>query len=307
MSKKIAVLFGGNSPEREISLKSGKTILNALIKLGINAIGIDTINFPLLYLKKYGFKKIFISLHGKGGEDGTIQGILDYLNIPYTGSNLLASAITMNKYLTKTIWNECGLPVIYPHYLLNKKDFIKSNYLRIEKKILKLNLPVFIKPNCNGSSLGSAKINHIDDLFNTLEKSFIYNDDILIEKYIKGEEYTVGILNKQILPPIKIEYPNSFYNYQAKYYLNTTKYYCPSGLNKSKTKELENIVLHAWKAVKCQTWGRIDVILDVNKKFQLLEINTIPGMTINSLYPLAAKKIGLSFYDLVIKILNLTK
>ncbi|QJC36856.1 D-alanine--D-alanine ligase [Enterobacteriaceae endosymbiont of Donacia vulgaris] len=307
MSKKIAVLFGGNSPEREISLKSGKKILNALLKSGINAIGIDPINFPLLYLNKYKFKKIFISLHGKGGEDGTIQGILDYLNIPYTGSNLLASAITMNKFLTKTIWNEYGLPVIYPHYLLNKKKFIKSNYLEIEKKILKLNLPVFIKPNCNGSSLGISKVHHLDDLFNAIEKSFIYSDDILIEKYIKGEEYTVGILDKNILPPIKIEYPGSFYNYQAKYYLNTTKYYCPSGLNKNKEKELKNIVLKAWNVVKCKTWGRIDVILDENQKFKLLEINTIPGMTSHSLYPIAAKKIGLSFYDLVLKILNINK
>ncbi|QJC37263.1 D-alanine--D-alanine ligase [Enterobacteriaceae endosymbiont of Donacia thalassina] len=306
MSKKIAVLFGGNSPEREISLKSGKTILNSLIKLGINAIGIDPISFPLLYLKKYGFKKIFISLHGKGGEDGTIQGILDYLNIPYTGSNLLASAITINKFLTKTIWHEYGLPVIYPHFLLNKKDFVKSNFLKIEKKILKFKLPIFIKPNCSGSSLGSTKIDHLDDLFNAIEKSFIYNDDILIEKYIKGEEYTVGILNEKILPPIRIEYPNSFYNYQAKYYLNTTQYFCPSGLNKYKERELKNIILHAWNAVKCQNWGRIDVILDENKKFQLLEINTIPGMTSHSLYPMAAKKIGLSFHDLVIKILNLT-
>ncbi|QJC36444.1 D-alanine--D-alanine ligase [Enterobacteriaceae endosymbiont of Donacia simplex] len=307
MSKKIAVLFGGNSPEREISLKSGKKILNALLKLGINAIGIDPINFPLLYLSKYKFKKIFIALHGKGGEDGTIQGILDYLNIPYTGSNLLSSAITMNKFLTKIIWHKYGLPVIYPHYLLNKKNFIKSKYLEIEKKILKLNLPVFIKPNCNGSSLGISKVNHLDDLFNAIEKSFIYSDEILIEKYIKGEEYTVGILDTNILPPIKIECPDSFYNYQAKYYLNTTKYFCPSGLNKNKEKELKNIVLKAWNVVKCKTWGRIDVILDENQRFQLLEINTIPGMTSNSLYPIAAKKIGLSFYDLVLKILNINK
>ncbi|QJC35630.1 D-alanine--D-alanine ligase [Enterobacteriaceae endosymbiont of Donacia sparganii] len=307
MSRKIAVLFGGNSPEREISLKSGKAILNALVKLGINAIGIDPINFPLLYLKKYGFKKIFISLHGKGGEDGTVQGILDYLNIPYTGSGLLSSAITMNKFITKTLWREYGLPVVYPYFLLNKKKFIKSNYLKIEKKILKFKLPIFIKPNCNGSSLGISKVNHLDNLFDAIKKAFIYSEDILIEKYIKGEEYTVGILDKKILPPIKIEYSSSFYNYQAKYYLNTTKYFCPSGLNKNKEKELEKIVLNAWNVVKCNTWGRIDIILDENKNFQLLEINTIPGMTSQSLYPIAAKKAGLSFYDLVIKILNLTK
>ncbi|QJC32823.1 D-alanine--D-alanine ligase [Enterobacteriaceae endosymbiont of Donacia semicuprea] len=305
MSEKIAVLFGGNSQEREISLKSGKAILNALLKLGINAIGIDPINFPLLYLKKYGFTKIFISIHGKGGEDGTLQGILEYLNIPYTGSGVLSSAITMNKFITKTIWKSHGLPV-YPHFLLTKQEFIKSNYLKIKKRILKLTLPIFIKPNCSGSSLGIFKVNHMDDIFNVIEKSFVYSNDILIEKYIKGIEYTVGILNKEILPPIRIEYINSFYNYQAKYYLNSTKYFCPSGLSKKKEKELSNIVLHAWNSVKCTGWGRIDVILDNYNNFQLLEINTVPGMTSHSLYPIAAKKAGLSFYDLIIKILNIT-
>ncbi|QJC35226.1 D-alanine--D-alanine ligase [Enterobacteriaceae endosymbiont of Donacia proxima] len=307
MSNKIVVLFGGNSLEREISLKSGKSILNTLIKSGVNAIGIDPINFPLLYLKKYGFKKAFIALHGRGGEDGIIQGILEYLNIPYTGSGVLSSAITMNKFLTKIIWKIYGLPIIYPHLLLNKKDFIKKNYLIIEQKILKIKLPIIIKPNCNGSSLGILKINHIDDLFNALEKSFMYDNNILIEKYIKGTEYSIGILNNKILPPIKIGYENIFYDYQSKYYSNNTKYFCPSGLSKNKEKELENIILKAWKVLNCKIWGRIDVILDENKNFQLLEINTIPGMTSKSLYPIAAKKAGLSFYDLIMKILFSTK
>ncbi|QJC33634.1 D-alanine--D-alanine ligase [Enterobacteriaceae endosymbiont of Donacia provostii] len=307
MSNKIVVLFGGNSLEREISLKSGKAILNTLIKLGINAIGIDPINFPLLHLKQYGFKKAFIALHGRGGEDGTIQGILDYLNIPYTGSGILSSALTINKFLTKMIWKEYGLPIIYPYFLLNKKYFIKKNYLKIEKKILKIKLPIIVKPNCNGSSLGIFKINNIDNLFNILEKAFIYDNNLLIERYIKGTEYTVGILNNKILPPIKIEYSNIFYDYQSKYYLNNTKYFCPSGLSLQKEKELENIILKAWKVLNCKIWGRIDVILDKKKKFKLLEINTIPGMTSKSLYPIAAKKAGLSFDNLIIKILSLTK
>ncbi|QJC34847.1 D-alanine--D-alanine ligase [Enterobacteriaceae endosymbiont of Donacia piscatrix] len=307
MSNKIVVLFGGNSLEREISLKSGKSILNILKKSGINAIGIDPIKFPLLYLNKYGFKKAFIALHGKGGEDGVIQSILEYLNIPYTGSGVLSSAITINKFLTKIIWKEHGLPIIYPHLLLNKKKFTKKNYLIIEQKILKIKFPVIIKPNCNGSSLGIFKINHKDDLFNALEKSFIYDDNILIEQYIKGTEYSIGILNNKMLPPIRIEYSNIFYDYQSKYCLNNTKYFCPSGLNKSKEKELENIILKAWKVLNCKVWGRIDVILDENKNFQLLEINTIPGMTPKSLYPIAAQKAGLSFYNLIMKILFLTK
>ncbi|QJC34452.1 D-alanine--D-alanine ligase [Enterobacteriaceae endosymbiont of Donacia crassipes] len=307
MSNKIVVLFGGSSLEREISLKSGKSILNTLKKSGINVIGIDPITFPLLYLKKYGFKKAFIALHGKGGEDGTVQGILEYLNIPYTGSGILSSAITINKFLTKIIWKEHGLPIIYPYFLLNKKDFIKKNYLTIEKKILQITLPVIIKPNCNGSSLGIFKVNHMDNLFNILEKSFVYDNNLLIEKYVKGTEYTVGILNNKILPPIKIGYSNIFYDYQSKYYLNTTKYFCPSGLNKNKEKELEDIILKAWKVLNCRAWGRIDVILDEKKNFRLLEINSIPGMTPKSLYPIAAQKAGLSFYNLIIKILSLTK
>ncbi|QJC36038.1 D-alanine--D-alanine ligase [Enterobacteriaceae endosymbiont of Donacia cincticornis] len=307
MSNKIVVLFGGNSLEREISLKSGKSILNILKKSGINVIGIDPNTFPLLYLKKFNFKKAFIALHGKGGEDGTIQGILEYLNIPYTGSGVLSSAITINKFLTKIIWKEHGLPIIYPHLLLNKKDFIKKNYLIIEKKILQIKFPIIIKPNCSGSSLGVFKVNHKDDLFHTLEKSFVYDNNILIEKYLKGIEYTIGVLNNKILPPIKIGYSNIFYDYQSKYYSNNTEYFCPSGLNKNKEKELENIILKAWKVLNCKIWGRIDVILDENKNFQLLEINTIPGMTPKSLYPIAARKAGLSFYDLIMKILFLTK
>ncbi|QJC31591.1 D-alanine--D-alanine ligase [Enterobacteriaceae endosymbiont of Donacia tomentosa] len=305
MTKKIAVLLGGNSSEREISLMSGKAILNALKKSNINAFGIDPLQFPLLYLKKYGFTKIFIALHGKGGEDGILQGVLEYLNIPYTGSGVLASSITMNKFITKNIWKENNLPVC-PHYLLRKKDFIKKNHAKIKQQILKLNLPIFIKPNCTGSSLGISKVNNINYIFDAIEKAFIYDTSVLFEKYIEGTEFTVGILHNKVLPPIRVEPINSFYNYQAKYYSNSTQFFCPSGLDYKKEKELSKIALDAWNIVECSGWGRIDVILDTKDHFQLLEINTVPGMTSHSLYPMAAKKIGLSFQDLVLKILNLT-
>ncbi|QJC29002.1 D-alanine--D-alanine ligase [Enterobacteriaceae endosymbiont of Plateumaris rustica] len=306
MFNKIAVLYGGNSPERKISLISGYTILNALKKMGIKAYGLDTKNFPLFLLKKNKFQKIFIALHGKGGEDGSLQTILEYLNIPYTGSRSLASSITMNKFITKTLWKEYGLPV-YPHFFLKKNDFYKKNYLEIKKNILKLNLPVCVKPNSTGSSLGVSKVDNINYLLDAIKKAFIYSDSILIEKYIEGIEYTVSILGNKTLPSIKIESIYSLYNYKAKYIDTNTKYFCPSGLNKYKETELSELAMNAWNVLGCSGWGRIDVILDKKNNFQLLEINTCPGMTPHSLFPISAKKAGLSFYDVINEILFLAK
>ncbi|QJC28557.1 D-alanine--D-alanine ligase [Enterobacteriaceae endosymbiont of Plateumaris consimilis] len=306
MFNKIAVLYGGNSPERKISLISGHTILNTLQKMGIEAYGLDTRDFPLFLLKKNKFKKIFIALHGEGGEDGSLQTILEYLKIPYTGSRSLASTITMNKFITKTLWKEYGLPV-YPHFFLKKIDFIKKNYLKIKKTISKLNFPVCVKPNSTGSSLGISKVNNIHDLLDAIKKALIYSNDILIEKYIDGVEYTVSILGNKTLPSIKIKSLYPFYNYKAKYIDKNTKYFCPSGLNKYKEKELSELAMKAWNVLECSGWGRVDIILDKNNNFQLLEINTCPGMTPNSLFPMAAKKSGLSFYDVINKILFLAK
>ncbi|QJC29889.1 D-alanine--D-alanine ligase [Enterobacteriaceae endosymbiont of Plateumaris sericea] len=306
MSNKIAVLYGGNSPEREISLISGKMVLNSLKSMGIKAYGLDTKYFSLFSLKKNKFKKIFIALHGKGGEDGSIQNILEYLNIPYTGSRSLASSITINKFITKTLWKEYGLPV-YPHFFLKKKDFIKKNYLIIEKNILNLTLPVCVKPNTTGSSLGVFKIDNINYLLNAIKKSFMYGNSVLIEKYIEGIEYTVSILGSKILPSIKIESPYLLYDYDAKYINKNTKYFCPSGLNKYKEKELANLAMNAWNLLECSGWGRVDIILDKKNNFQLLEINTCPGMTPHSLFPIAAKTAGLSFNNVINKILFLAK
>ncbi|QJC28105.1 D-alanine--D-alanine ligase [Enterobacteriaceae endosymbiont of Plateumaris braccata] len=306
MSNKIAVLYGGNSPEREISLISGNTILNALKKMGIEAYGLDIRDFPLFLLKKKKFKKIFIALHGEGGEDGSIQTILEYLNIPYTGSKSFASSITFNKFIAKTLWKEYGLPV-YPHVFLRKIDFIKKNYLEIKKNILKLNFPVCVKPNSTGSSLGISKINNVNYLLDAIKKAFVYSNNILIEKYIEGIEYTVGILGNKTLPSIKIKSFYSFYNYEAKYIDKNTQYFCPSGLNQYKEKELSELAMKAWNVLECSGWGRVDIILDKKNNFQLLEINTCPGMTPNSLFPMAAKKAGLSFCDVIDEILFLAK
>ncbi|QJC30345.1 D-alanine--D-alanine ligase [Enterobacteriaceae endosymbiont of Neohaemonia nigricornis] len=306
MSNKIAVLFGGKSLEKNISLQSCKAILRALKKLKISAYGLDICDFPIFNLKKYGFTKVFIAVHGKFGEDGILQSILDYINIPYTGSRMLPTAITINKHLTKTIWKAYNLPV-YPHFLLNKIDFTEKNYINIKNKCLSLKLPIFIKPNCSGSSLGIIKINSIDKLLMGIEKAFNYSNEILLEKYIQGTEYTIGILNNITLPIIKIDYPGIFYDYNNKYNNNLTKYLCPSDLTQQKEYELSQLALKAWNILNCSGWGRIDVILDKKKSFQLLEINTVPGMTKNSLYPKAAKQYGLSFNKLVLSILNMAR
>ncbi|QJC29445.1 D-alanine--D-alanine ligase [Enterobacteriaceae endosymbiont of Plateumaris pusilla] len=305
MSNKIAVLYGGDSPERKISLISGKMVLNSMKLMGIQAYGIDTRNFSLFLLKKK-FKKVFIALHGKGGEDGSVQTILKYLNIPYTGSRALASSITINKFITKTLWKEYGLPV-YPHFLLKKKYFIKKNYLEIKKNILNLKLPVCVKPNSTGSSLGVFKVDNINYLFNAIKKSFIYSNSVLIEKYIEGIEYTVSILGNKTLPSIRISSPYVLYNYKAKYFNKKTQYFCPSGLNKYKEIEISKLAINAWNVLECSGWGRVDIILDKKNNFQLLEINTCPGMTPHSLFPIAAQKAGFSFNDVIKKILFLAK
>ncbi|QJC30769.1 D-alanine--D-alanine ligase [Enterobacteriaceae endosymbiont of Macroplea appendiculata] len=302
MTKKIAVLYGGNSLEREISLKTGKRILSALHKLQINAHGLDLKTFPIFLLKNYGFTNVFIAVHGKGGEDGKIQSILDYMKLPYTGSRMLPSAITMNKHITKMIWKAYRLP-IYPHFIVQKKNFIKSNFNNINKQCLQLTLPCIIKPNYTGSSIGVVKINHIDDLIPEIEIALQYSNEILIEQFILGTEYTVGILKNFTLPTIKIVPQDHFYNYHNKYY-NNNQYFCPSGLSHNKESELSKLVLKAWQVLGCEGWGRIDVIMDQQGHFNLLEVNTIPGMTKKSLYPQSAKQYGLSFKELVLTILD---
>ncbi|QJC31182.1 D-alanine--D-alanine ligase [Enterobacteriaceae endosymbiont of Macroplea mutica] len=303
MTKKIAVLFGGSSLEREISLKTGKRILSALHKLQINAHGLDLKTFPIFLLKNYGFTDVFIAVHGKGGEDGTLQSILDYMKLPYTGSRMLPSAIAMNKHITKMIWKAHQLP-IYPHFIVQIQNFRKSNFNNINKQCLQLTLPCIIKPNGIGSSIGVVKINHIDDLIPEIEIALQYSSEILIEQYIIGTEYTVSILKNFTLPVIKITPQDNFYNYYNKYYNNNNQYFCPSGLSPNKENELSKLALKAWQVLGCEGWGRIDVIMNQQGHFYLLEVNTIPGMTKKSLYPQSAKQYGLSFEKLILTILG---
>ncbi|WP_295164602.1 D-alanine--D-alanine ligase [uncultured Buchnera sp.] len=304
--KKIAVLLGGNSSERQISIKSGYAVLKSLLRSGFNAHPIDTRDFPIMQLKKQGFDSAYIALHGKGGEDGSIQGVLEYLNIPYTGSGIMSSAISLDKWRTKLLWKSSSLPVL-PDVYLKKKDISKYTYPSILKKILQLKFPIVIKPNNSGSSIGIIIVHFQDLLIDSINTAFNYSSDIIIEKFLEGTEYTVSILNKKILPSIKIITKNHFYDYSAKYIESSTKYLCPSGLHHKKEKELKNIVEIAWNTLGCKGCGRIDVILDNKNKFWLLEINTIPGMTHRSLVPIAAESIGISFDELVLKILKINK
>lgn len=306
MNKKIAVLLGGTSSERNISIKSGYAILDSLLKLKLNAYPIDTRDYSMTELKQNGFNKAYIALHGKGGEDGSIQGFLQYLNISYTGSGIMASSISIDKFRTKLLWKSRGL-LTAPDIYLSKKKNIDSVYSIIEKQTLKLGFPVIIKPNKHGSSIGITVVSSVTQLYETIKNTFNYDDNILIEKFIKGKEYTVSILGQTVLPIVHISTKNAFYDYNAKYVCPSTQYSCPSGLNPIQEKKLKEIALLAWNTLECCGCGRIDFILDDQDQFWLLEINTIPGMTNRSLTPMSAKAAGMSFDELVLLILKMNE
>lgn len=303
MKKKIAVLFGGTSSERKISIASGQSVLNSLLKSGLKAYPVDTKYYPIEKLKKEGFNKAYIVLHGKGGEDGSIQGALEHLKIPYTGSGIMASSIAIDKFRTKLLWKASNLPVI-PDVYISKKKFQKTLNADLINKILKLGFPCLIKPNKQGSSIGIKLAYNIQDINESINNLFTYDNDVLIEKFIKGKEYTISILNQKILPSIHILFDKSFYDYDCKYKNSSTQYICPSGLKTEEEKKLKKISNLAWNIIGCSGCGRIDVILDSEKKFWLLEVNTIPGMTKRSLVPMAASQMGISFDELVLLILN---
>ncbi|XBC40931.1 MAG: D-alanine--D-alanine ligase [Buchnera aphidicola (Nurudea yanoniella)] len=303
MIEKVAVLLGGTSKERNISLLSGYNILNSLLNSKINAYPIDTKYYPIIQLPTQGFKKAFLALHGNEGENGTIQGILKYLNISYTGSRILSSAISIDKMKTKLLWNSVNLPTI-PYYFTNIEKFEKTSKKTFQKNILSLGLPLIIKPNTGGSSIGISLINSYNYLKKACMKAFQYDKNILIEKFVYGSEYSVGILENKILPSVLIISKNAFYDYKSKYESENTKYFCPSGLDKKKEIELKKIIKMAWNILGCTGWGRIDLIMDKYKKFWLLEMNTCPGMTKKSLIPIASKQAGISFKSLVLTILK---
>lgn len=290
----IAVLMGGNSAEREVSLNSGETVYQSLKKQNIDCFKFDFSGDNLNQLWEQNFDKVFIALHGRGGEDGYIQKQLEERNIAYTGSGSDASKKCMDKVKTKDIWRQHGLPTA-PSVVAN----IGQTPPEID-----FALPWAVKPVLEGSSVGISKVEKLPQLKFALDLAFKYDDTVLIEKWIEGNEYTTSILNGKALPVVQIKVDQGFYDYQSKYLSSTTQYLCPCGLSSADEKHLQKIVIQAFEVMGAKTCGRVDFILDKNNTAYLLEINTIPGMTSRSLLPMAAKVAGLSFDVLVLEILK---
>lgn len=306
MTDKVAVLLGGDSAEREVSLQSGNAVLAGLREAGIHAHAVDPSEVSVLNLKQQGFNKVFIALHGRGGEDGTLQSLLEFSGLPYTGSGVMASALGMDKLRSKLLWRGAGLPVA-PWVTVRHSDFAGGLSAELHQRISELGLPLMVKPNSTGSSVGMSKAEHPDALQNALQLALTYDHEVLVEKWLSGPEYTLGILDDEILPAIRIQPEGTFYDYEAKYISDKTQYFCPSGLNHSDEQKLRHIVRDAWQALGCRGWGRVDVMRHSDNQFYLLEVNTAPGMTSHSLLPMAARQAGMSFSQLVVRILALAR
>lgn len=294
---KVAVLFGGRSAEREVSLKSGGMILRALQSRGVDAHAFDPQQRDLAALIAERFDRVFIALHGRYGEDGTIQGALELLGIPYTGSGVLASALAMDKWRTKLVWQAAGIPT--PHYeLLNAHSDLAAVAAR-------LGLPLMIKPANEGSSIGMSKVRAASAMDEAYALAANYDSVVLAEQFIEGIELTAGVLGGEALPVIKLETPRDFYDYEAKYVADDTRYILPCGLAPEAERAVQRQVLDAFNAIGCRGWGRVDLMLDAAGRPWFIEVNTSPGMTDHSLVPMAARHAGLSFEDLVLRILEL--
>lgn len=293
---KVAVLLGGKSGEREVSLKSGNAVLSALQRQGVNAHAFDPAERNLSELS--GFDRVFISLHGRFGEDGTMQGLLDLMGIPYTGSGVMASAVGMDKWRTKLLWRASG--VVTPDFeMLNAK----TDFAQVAKQ---LGLPLFVKPANEGSSIGITKVKTAEALPEAYALAAKADPLVIAEKFVGGGEYTVGILDGEALPIIRIVPKNEYYDFEAKYLRNDTEYHCPSGLDAAKEAQIQQEALVAFKVLGCKGWGRVDFLMDEAGKHYFLEVNTSPGMTDHSLVPMAAKVAGMDFDALVLRILAMT-
>jgi D-alanine-D-alanine ligase len=292
---KVAVLFGGTSAEREVSLNSGSRVLAALQGQGIDAHAFDPATEPLDALK--GYDRAFIALHGRHGEDGTIQGALEVMHIPYTGSGVLASALAMDKFRTKLMWRAAGLAI--PDYALLTAD---SDFATIEEE---LGLPLFVKPSREGSSIGITKVKERGALKAAYEVAAQLDPLVIAEKGVLGGEYTVGIIGDEAMPIIKIEPATEWYDYEAKYNRDDTRYLCPCGLSEAKEKEIRKGALEAFRILGGRGWGRVDFLMDDEGNYYFLEVNTAPGMTDHSLVPMAARVNGMDYPTLVRRVLEL--
>jgi D-alanine-D-alanine ligase len=293
---RVAVVMGGTAAEREISLRSGAAVYQALKQQGIDAVAVDVTGNLIDALIVVKADRIFNIIHGRGGEDGVLQGVLEVLGIPYTGSGVLASALAMDKLRTKLCWQGYGLVTPVWFLLKNEGD--------LDACIAKLGFPVIVKPAQEGSSIGMSKAHNREELAKALKIASDYHCDVYAEAWVKGKEYTVAVLDGVALPAIRLETPNAFYDYEAKYQATTTQYHCPCGLAVEQEQVLQQLAVTACDVIGIKGWARVDVFIDDNGQTQLIEVNTVPGMTDHSLVPMAAKQAGISFEALVWKILE---
>ncbi len=294
---KTAVLMGGNSAERDVSLNSGNAVMQGLLRRGVDAHGVDTREDVVGQLTRGGFDRVFIILHGRGGEDGVIQGTLETLGIPYTGSGVAGSALGMDKYRCKLMWKGLGLPT--PPFVM-----IRDESGLAEAEVL--GFPLMIKPVHEGSSIGMTRVGDAGELRSAWQEAMGYDSEVMAERWITGPEYTASILGEEALPLIRLETPHTFYDYDAKYLVDSTQYHCPAGLTEEKELALRELALRAFRSVGASGWGRVDLLLDEAGHPWLIEVNTVPGMTDHSLVPMAARVSGIDFDELVVRILEMS-
>lgn len=293
---KVAVLLGGRSAEREISLLSGTAVLESLRRQGVDAHPFDPAERELAELRNY--DRAFIVLHGRGGEDGTLQGALEFMNIPYTGSGVMASALSMDKWRTKLVWQAAGVPIT--DYVVLEGQFDAAAITA------RLGLPIFVKPDNEGSSIGITKVKHAEDLVAAYQTAARYDRLVLAERFVDGIEVQFPVLGDRVLPSIRIESATEFYDYDAKYFREDTRYHCP-GLPTEQEQRLHELVLLAFRVLGCRGWGRVDLMIDRAGHPYFLEMNTVPGMTSHSLMPMGAKAAGIDFDTLCLRILETSR
>jgi D-alanine-D-alanine ligase len=294
---KVAVLLGGRSAEREISLKSGHAVLDALLRRGVDAHPFDPAKHQMEALLEQGFNRAHIALHGRYGEDGTVQGALELMGVPYTGSGVMASALAMDKWRTKLLWEAAGITT--PHHILINEQ---SDFAKVAQEV---GLPLIVKPGREGSTIGLSKVEEVNDLPGACRLAAQHDDMVLAEQFIDGMELTAAILGDVALPLVRIEVESGLYDYEAKYISDRTRYFCPSGLSSTEEQSIQAQALRAHRVLGCEGWSRVDVILDKSGRPYFLEANTSPGMTDHSLVPMAARTAGINFDELVLRILEL--